>query len=1124
LLTEACIQLIKDATISQVVAQYLPELKKKGVNWQACCPFHAEKSPSFSVNDVKGIYKCFGCGASGDAIAFVMELQKCTFIEACKAVAEITGIAIEEEKQEYTEQQKEAYQKKATAADQQEQVLNLVIPIYKKMLRDLPETHPAKQWVRARRLTDDIIDQWQIGWAGDEWNTVTTTLINANLYTAAEALGISKHSDKSDSNYDGYKNRITFPITDRAGRYIGLGGRYISTKPTDSKDAPKYINPSECELYSKSTVLYGLSLAAAHIKEAGYAYITEGYMDVVSPHRVLVNNVVATCGTAFTQQQMQLIKKHTTHLVMWRDNDNAGQISFAKSLPELLKNGFKVDIVEYGEKDPDDWALSLPYKNSIQCVGDVPARQDALIYQCKKLWKDAADDLHSRATAKAEILKLLALLPEILRNNYFDSLSKSFNWKAGETKKEFAKIVEATPTAVVGMNTDEQDADPSTIQYPPWMSDEMKEAFMQAGYTQVKRKHNGKPLVGYFSFNQNGKTEITNFIINPLFRIEAGQESRYLSEIDNGYKQVVVDMPSKVFPSIEQFQGMCVSAGGSFLIYGNRNQWLRIATDLLHGYPSSIEVSTLGWNEHGFFAFVDKAYIPGRGLVEYNKWGILEHDNKNFLVPASSEAYKSLQQYGSDPYENQRTLTYKLSPVGFGKWASQMQRVYGQKGTVGIAYAILTLFRDLIFRVDNNCPHLYGFGEPSSGKSKWAESITAIFYYRRSGFNLNSGTDFAFFLYMSQFANAPAHQNEFEIEVIKEEWFQAIKGAYDGEGRVRGKMGSKNSTEIQKIVSTLILTGQKLITADDNSVVTRSIIESFSTQEYTEDDKQAYDTLREWEANGMSSMLTELLNHRAFFEKHYRDNFNEQLSKWRKLKGTSTQLNQRILQNFAHLCTCYNLINQFIKMPQDAEDFTAYCYSRAVYWSQFIRSSDTLSEFWRTLEYLAGKGFAKDGWDYNVEDVLSVTVSKGGKETYERKFDQPTRVLFLRLNNIHKEFETAFRQRTGKQAMSIENLLHYFSSRRYYIGPVRSRRFQRFVNVTQEVSRGGATAYQAIESQTQKEEKVTSCFAFLYDDLNIDITATNPHDIEAVGTNNGSPLATRHSPLTTPEKDPEMPF
>jgi DNA primase len=1141
-LTESCIQLIKDAPISQVVAHYLPELKKKGVNHQACCPFHAEKSPSFSVNDVKGIYKCFGCGASGDAISFVMELQKCTFIEACKAVAEACGITIEEEKQEYTEQQKEAFQKKAAAADQQEQVLNMVIPIYKKMLRDLPAEHPAKKWLADRHIDQDTIDRWQIGWAGDEWNTVTTTLVNLNLYPAAAALGISKHSDKSDSNYDGYKNRITFPITDRNGRYIGLGGRYISTKDSDSKDAPKYINPSECELYNKSGVLYGLSMAAKHIKEAGYAYITEGYMDVVSPHRVLVTNVVATCGTAFTQQQMQLIKKHTTHIVMWRDNDNAGQISFAKSLPELLKNGFKVDIVEYGEKDPDDWAQAQEDPAEIEASenpndplhvsptggrGALPARQDALIFQCKKLWKDAADDLHSRATAKAEILKLLALLPEILRNNYFDRLSKSFNWKAGETKKEFAKIVEANPHSVVGVSTDhtDHDADPSSIAYPAWMSDEMKEAFMQAGYTQVKRKHNGKPLVGYFSFNQNGKTEITNFVINPLFRIEAGQESRYLSEIDNGYKQVVVDMPSKVFPSIEQFQGMCVSAGGSFLIYGNRNQWLRIATDLLHGYPSSIEVSTLGWNEHGFFAFVDKAYIPGRGLVEYNKWGILEHADKNFLVPASSEAYKSLQQFGSDPYENQRTLTYRLSPVSFGKWASQMERVYGQKGTVGIAYAILTLFRDLIFRVDNNCPHLYGFGEPSSGKSKWAESITAIFYYRRSGFNLNSGTDFAFFLYMSQFANAPAHQNEFEIEVIKEEWFQAIKGAYDGEGRVRGKMGSKNSTEIQKIVSTLILTGQKLITADDNSVVTRSIIESFSTQEYTEDDKQAYDTLREWEANGMSSMLTELLCHRAFFEKHYRDNFNDQLSKWRKIKGSGTQLNQRILQNFAHLCTCYNMVNQFIPMPQTAEEFTHYCYTQAVYWSSFIRSSDTLSEFWRTLEYLSGKGFAKDGWDYTVEDVLSVSVSKGGKENYDRKFDQPTRVLFLRLNNIHKEFETAFRQRTGKQAMSIENLLHYFSSRRYYVGPVRSRRFQRFVYVQQEANRSGAgTSYQAVEGQTQKEEKITSCYAFIYDDLNIDITATNPHDIEAVSSNNHSPLTTHGSPLTTPEKDPEMPF
>ena len=1077
MLTQDCIEKIKDVPVSDIVRHYLPDLKKKGVNWQACCPFHAEKSPSFSVNDVKGIYKCFGCGEGGGGINFVMKHDRLNFYEACVKIADLAHIELEHEAS-LTEEQQQAYKDRKTAAGAQEDVLNFVIPLYQKMLHDLAPEHPAKLWLTERGLDDDSIAAWNIGWAGDDWNTVSTPLVNKGLYEAAHKMGIIKRSQDNTSNYDGYKNRIIFPITDKNGRYIGLGGRYIKTSANDSYAAAKYINPSECDLYSKSNVLFGFAKAAKAIKEAGFAYVTEGYMDVISPARLGIHNVVGTCGTAFTKQQMILLKKITNHLVIWRDNDAAGENSFARALPDLLSEGFKVDRAKYEGKDPDAWVQSLPFKNNIQCL-DKPVAEDALVYHASKMWQNAGD-MYSKASAKTEILKLIVCISnDILRNNYLDSLTKQFGWKANDTKKEFSNIVEWQE----GQDLDAEFEE--SIKFPEWMTDDMKDAVLSTGYIAVNRMNKGKPMVGYYSFNQNGKTEITNFIINPLFRIEAGQESRYLSEIDNGHRKAVVDMPAKVFPSIEQFQGMCVAAGGAFIIYGAKLQWLRIATDLLHKYKVCIEVSSLGWQEHGFFAWVDKAYIPDRGEFEYNKWGILEHKEKNFLVPASSEAYKQLQLFGSDPYENQRTLTKRTSPVKFGEWARQMEKVYKTKGTVGVAYAILTLFRDIVFKVDNNCPHLYGFGEPSSGKSKWAESITAIFFYRRAAFNLNSGTDYAFFSYMSMFHNCPAHLNEFDIEVVNPEWFQAIKGAYDGEGRVRGKLGSKNSTEIQKIVSTLVLTGQKLVTADDNSVVTRSLIEPFSTEEYTEDQRHEYNLLKEWEANGLSSILVEALNHRRWIEAEYKNHLNEQLGTWRREKKQTLQMNNRILQNFAHLATCYKMMHDKLDLPAPANEFTEYCYQQAVKWSGFIRSSDTLSEFWRTLEFLVNQGLVEEGWDFAVESETDLTISLNRNENCKKSFDQPTRVLFIRINNLHKLFQKEYKLRTNKEAMSLENLLHYFSSRKYFIGSIKNRRFYRHINTTDEV----IGAYDSsIQRKMKKEEKITSCYAFLYDELEIDIT------------------------------------
>ena len=1079
MLSSRTIEEVKEVQLSDVVGHFIT-LKHKGVNHTACCPFHNEKSASFNVNNTKGIYKCFGCGVSGDGIAFVMQHENQTFAEAVKTIANIAGITIEEETRELNEKEKEIL----SAAELQEQVLNYVVPVYQAQLHKLDETHPAKIWLANRRVTDEVIAEWQLGWAPNEWRFITEQLIPKNWFEPARKLNLIQR--KNENNFDVYRSRIIFPIWDKNGRYIGLGGRHIIVDGNEGKDIPKYLNPAECELYTKSTVFYGLNKAQKAIKKYGHAKVVEGYMDVISPYSIGIENTVATCGTAFTDKQIALIKKHTDHVALWRDNDDAGNKSFDRNLADLLKAGIKVSRVNYKQKDPDDYVQSLPYKNGIQCF-EVPPMEDGILYYAREKWEAALDDqVHEKSNAKSAILHLLANVQnEIVRNNYFDQFVKKFKWKAADTKKEFQSIQETT-----SYDNDELFGDDDTaIKFAPWMSDEQKEECLSKGYLTVNRKEKGKPMVGYYSFTANGKSEITNFIIKPLFHVYAGVESRYLVEIYNGYNRAVLDIPARIIPSIDQFQAFGVSEG-NFIIFGSKPQWLRIASELLQVFPRCMEITSLGWQRHKFFAFVDKIFVPGEGLRDLDNWGIFKYKEENFLVPASCEAYKQLQRTGDDPYENDRYLTYKQSPVNFSTWAIQMQKVYLQKGPVGIAYAILSLFRDIVFDVDNNCPHLYAFGEPSSGKSKWAESITAIFYYKRSAFNLNSGTDFAFFNYMQRYRNCPAHLNEFEIEVIRPEWFQAIKGVFDGEGRERGKGGSKNRTEVMRVLCTLILTGQKLVTADDNSVVTRSIIEPFSTRDdLSEADKKAYDTLKTWESQGMSSMLIELLQYRKDFEENYKENFNGQLSEWRKLRTDARQINQRILQNFSHLATCYNMVSKHMQLPIAADEFTEYCYNQAVRWSQFIRSSDTLSEFWRTLEFLVNQMEVEEGWDYVVEETLSVTVRVNRTDNRTHDFDTPTKVLYLRLNNVHKLFQSAYRSRTGKEAMNMENLLHYFTSRKYYVGAVKQKRFKRFITVTDAVNRtqGFETNSQAIVTQKQEEEKITSCYAFVYEDLEIDI-------------------------------------
>lgn len=361
-ITSASIDLVKSASIADVVGHFIP-LKKAGANLTACCPFHSEKTSSFIVSPAKDIYKCFGCGAGGDAIRFVMEHEKLDFIPAIEKIAAITGINLEYEERQPTE--KEVAQ--ITAAEAQEKVLDFVVPVYRQQLAALPQDHPVKQYLYNRGIDDEVIAEWQLGWSGTDWHFITPQLISKGWYEPASKLKIIKTLDNGN-NYDFYRSRITIPIVDRNGRYIGLAGRFIELDEADKgKGYGKYINPGDCELYNKSSVLFGINKAASAITKKGFAIVVEGNFDVITPHNKGINNVVGVSGTAFTKLQMQQLKKYTNKVVLMFDNDppkengepGAGTIAFNRALPELLQMGFKVEKAIYDGKDPDEYFNSI---------------------------------------------------------------------------------------------------------------------------------------------------------------------------------------------------------------------------------------------------------------------------------------------------------------------------------------------------------------------------------------------------------------------------------------------------------------------------------------------------------------------------------------------------------------------------------------------------------------------------------------------------------------------------------------------------------------------------------------------------------------------------------------------
>lgn len=333
------------ADIIRVVSDYVT-LKKRGANYMACCPFHSEKTPSFNVHPVKGLYKCFGCGAGGGVFDFVMRIEGCAFPEAVRIVAEKSGIPVPVVDE--TEDHKKM-------AHERETVLRLnewAAEFFELRIKDDAEGARARDYVQARGISEETQRLFRIGYAPDSWDALTNYLKERGATTdelSSSGLAVMKDTG---GFYDRFRGRVMFPITDSQGRVIAFGGRVMG------EGEPKYLNSPETALYTKGRNLYNLSLAKNEIRNAGFAILVEGYLDCIIPFQNGVYNVVASLGTALTDSQVRLLRRYMDQpqIVVNFDPDSAGQAATMRSIEMLLVEGFKVNILRMPtDEDPDEF-------------------------------------------------------------------------------------------------------------------------------------------------------------------------------------------------------------------------------------------------------------------------------------------------------------------------------------------------------------------------------------------------------------------------------------------------------------------------------------------------------------------------------------------------------------------------------------------------------------------------------------------------------------------------------------------------------------------------------------------------------------------------------------------------
>lgn len=405
-------KIYQNINIVEVVNDYV-NLQKSGKDYKACCPFHNERTPSFFVSPAKGIFKCFGCGKGGDAVTFVMEIEGVSYGEALRQLAKKYKIEIPESTNFSTTSDEI---QKQNEIDALYIALNFAKNFYQEQLLYTDEGKAiGLSYLKERGFNELTIQTFELGYSASDWDTFYRTAIRKG-YNAEilEKAGLIQKKEGKNEYYDRFRERIMFPIHNVSGKVIAFGARTLKK----DKDTPKYLNSPETPLYHKSKVLYGLFQAKKSILQKDECLLVEGYADVISLHQAGITNVVASSGTSLTQEQVRLIRRFTSNVVILYDGDEAGLNAAMRGVDIILEEGLSLKVVWLPkDEDPDSFVQKYGTNATLTYIQE--KAQDFIKFKTEFLLKNAQNDPFKRGEAIREVVSSIVKIPDVIRRNLF---------------------------------------------------------------------------------------------------------------------------------------------------------------------------------------------------------------------------------------------------------------------------------------------------------------------------------------------------------------------------------------------------------------------------------------------------------------------------------------------------------------------------------------------------------------------------------------------------------------------------------------------------------------------------------------------------------------------------------
>lgn len=840
MISQNTIQAVQDLNIVDVVNKYVT-LKKKGATYMACCPFHNEKTPSFTVNKAKQYYKCFGCGKGGNGISFVMEHEKLTFPEAVEKICNQFSIEIE-------------YHKKDVPPNpnlpKYDEVMAIAHNIFMKSYIDLPDDHWAKQLIQHRAYTQDTIDRWGIGYADTNFRHITDIVAKKGLLQSA--IEISLCTNKSEKNYDFFNNRITFPIRNTKGLIVSFGGR------GNPEEEIKYLNGRETPIYHKISTLFGLYENRKSICEKGYAIIVEGYTDVISLWQAGADNAVAGCGTAFTDEQAKKLKRYTNRAVLFYDNDNAGIKAAAKTFDILLANQFEIDIVnhEYSGKDPDDLCRELDDEDKPLCLSLIDTRaENAIKYFINKNFEDKKTERQRAEGFEYAISILKNVESKIERNEYIKSICKKHGFKAKDfdfSEKKYKEDEEIGP-----------------IIYE-------REDFNIVYRTEKYSFYLSEGFLIFIDYKLEDEFEDVKWIIRVV-----------QTQTDD----LIIEILHEEFCSAVKFKNILLKYMLAFKAKDNHLSELQSYL-FNQGVPTAQKIIRFGYdNNTGFYVFSNGVYYK-RQFHLPNKQGIVRVDDKIASLPITQEKYakKSWFKYS----EANANITFK-------QWYDLFCTTHGTKiAWHCVAFLVSSFYRDISVQNIGFSPILFLKGVGGSGKSSIARQMLTYFGTppRDGNVNLrNKVTEAGLNRKMSQVSNSLLWVDEYVTDHPMEGVLQA---AYDNAGVTKANSESSGiETATVELKLSLLMTTN--FNPNSDPFFSRCIYIPVNKTKHTDEEKNAFSMLEKFEENGLAHIAVKFLEQRELIANNYSKVYNTLKNKISKRKTIKEEkgLKDRLINNLA---------------------------------------------------------------------------------------------------------------------------------------------------------------------------------------------------------------------------------